>query len=108
MGSQFTGDGGGINAGKKWYGIGFEWENEAWRCKTPEELPGELTIINVDNTVVALTRVAPESARETLGAFLSPDNTTGPQLEKLKGKAREFVDCIWTGRIFREDAEQGM
>ena len=58
--------------------------------------------------MATLTRVAPDSARETLGAFLSPAHTTGPQLEKLKGKASEFADCIRTGRISREDAEHGM
>ena len=100
---------GAINAWETfWYGIGFVWEGEEWRYKAHDEMSGDLNIRNFDDTIVIITRVAPYSVRETLGTFLPLTDHMGPQLDKLKAKARNIADCICTGRISRQDAEHGM
>jgi len=84
------------------------WDGEKWRHKTQEELQREITIKNFDNTTAVIKRVDPDSAKKTLGVFLSPDNNMGLQVKNLKAKVCKFADCIRMGRISCQDAEQGM
>ena len=88
-----------------WYLIDFVWENNAWRYCSKEEIPGNITIRDVDGySRVTLERLEPHEGKETLGVILAMDGNNVDEVKKLRAKAEEFADCIRTGSISREDA----
>ena len=78
-----------------WYLIDFHWTGTEWRYKTITETPGDLTLLNKDQTSrTTITRYEVGHAEETLGVFLAMDGNNQRQIEELKKKSKEFGDQV--------------
>jgi hypothetical protein len=56
-----------------------------------------------DGTEVAIDHLPVTQARETLGAWSSPDGNASEARAKMKEKAQEWVDQAKEGKIWRRD-----
>jgi hypothetical protein len=97
--------GGALRADKSfWYWIEFGFRNGHWYYKSKEDLPGDITIRDVDGTRTGIDRLEPHEARETLGVFLAMDGNNKVQVEELRAKANDFASCIRTGFVTATEA----
>ena len=88
-----------------WYLIDFIWTGEKWRYATKIDIPGDISINNVDDSGRdTLRRFEANIAKETLGVFLAMDGNNKEETHHLRKKAVAFADCIRTGFLTREDA----
>ena len=78
-----------------WYLIDHIWTGEKWRYATQEDIPGDITIRDIDGrSRVTLRRFEVDHAEETLGVYLAMDGTNKAEVQKLREKSEEFAECV--------------
>ena len=88
-----------------WCLTDFQWENGKWRHATTDDIPGDITVRDVDGTArVTLKRLECDDAIETLGVFLAMDGNNDAEAVKLRKEAELFADQVRTGTCARDDA----
>jgi hypothetical protein len=89
-----------------WYLIDFVWTGDRWRYATKDDMPGDVSINNVDDSGwEVLNRYEALEAKKTLAVYLAMDgNNHQEETRYLRDKAEEFADCVRTGFLSREDA----
>ena len=88
-----------------WYLIDFIWTGDRWRYATIDDIPGNISINNVDDEGRAiLQRYEASVAQKTLGVFLAMDGNNMEEVRYLRQKAVDFADCVRTGFLSRQDA----
>jgi hypothetical protein len=88
-----------------WYLIDFVWTGDRWRYATKDDMPGDISINNVDDSGrEVLNRYEALEAKKTLGVYLAMDGNNQEETRYLRDKAEEFADCVRTGFLSREDA----
>ena len=126
--------GGALRADKSyWYFIKFKWANNKWKYCTSEDKPAEITMHKHDGTRELVKRLKVEDACKTIGVFMAMDGNFNriltfltflirvqlslpwcshrlrflvkQQTQELIGKAKQFADCVRTGRLSPIEAE---
>ena len=98
-----------VPAKSYWYLVDFVWTGERWRYATTDDIPGDLTINNVDDSGRAvLQRYEVSEAQKTLGVYLAMDGNNMEETRYLRQKAEDFADCVRTGFLSRADAHYAL
>ena len=87
-----------------WYLLDFTWQNGSWRYRTKTDMPGDITIKGVDEVRVALERLEPSEARETLGVFIAMDGNWRAQVVQLLELTTVFAQQLRVGSVTPNEA----
>jgi hypothetical protein len=93
-----------VPAKSYWYLLDFKWIRGAWRYRSKEAMPGEITIRGVDGVRVTLERLEPSEARETLGVYIAMDGNWREQIQALLEKTIQFAEQLRVGSVKPNEA----
>ena len=98
--------GGALDPQKSWiYPIQFQFDAKGRpHYQSPEDLDLRFTVHDSNLTRCPLNLVHPNSAKETLGVFLSPSGNESAQITYLKSKVAQWVENVKSKPISKDKA----
>jgi len=83
----------------KWFLIDFKWTGSDCVYRSLEEMPGEITLLDIKGVRIPLKWLDFSVAAESLGVWITMDGNQDKQIDITKKKAREFAAQISTKKV---------
>ena len=89
-----------------WTMVEFEWKQSKWRYKKKSETEGIITLQSHNsNERIAIEKIEPKTARETLGVWLAADGNHKEQVIQLRKKSNKFAQQFRQYSVTAENAD---
>jgi len=87
-----------------WYLIDFEYSNNKWTYKHCNQVPGSISILDMDCWQVTMQWLEPSKAWRTLGIRLAPDGNMTTELTYLLDTAKDWQCKMKNSKLSRMES----